>query len=124
VRVKRLCWLGVGTAEYERMVAFLRDVLGMRVEFERVTTTELSLPSDDRVQVFGPGDPYYELFERHAPGPVALFEVDDVHAARRELEEAGIELVGPIEGDDAWEWTNFVAPDGNLYELASRRAMP
>lgn len=122
MRVLGLRWLGVGTAEYERMVAFLRDVMGMPVEFERATTAELSLPSGDRVQVFAPGDPYYELFGRHARGPVALFEVDDVHAARTELEEAGVELIGSIERDDTWEWTNFLAPDGNLYELASRRA--
>jgi hypothetical protein len=121
VRVRRLCWLGVTTAEHERMVAFLRYVMGMQVELERATTTELSLPSGDRVQVFGPGHPYYVLFSEHARGPVALFEVDDVRAARRELEEAGIELVGSIEADDTWEWLNFMAPDGNLYELASRR---
>ena len=103
------------------MVAFLRDVLGLKVEFEQAATTELSLPSGDRVQVFAPGHSHYALFSEHAHGPVALFEVDDVRAARRELEAAGIELVGSIEADDAWEWTNFVAPDGNLYELASRR---
>ena len=122
MNVKRLCWLGVGTSEYDRMVEFLRDVMGLQVELEREASTELSLPSEDRVQVFAPGDPYYELFDRHARGPVALFEVDDVHAAREELEEAGIEVLGSIESDDVWEWTNFVAPDGNLYELASRRA--
>ena len=33
-----------------------------------------------------PGDPYFDFFERHASGPVPLFEVDDVHAARKELE--------------------------------------
>jgi len=40
------------------MVGLLRDVMGLRVEFEEPTTTELSLPSGDRVQVFAPGDPY------------------------------------------------------------------
>jgi predicted enzyme related to lactoylglutathione lyase len=121
VRVRRLCWLGIRTAEYDRMVTFLRDVFGMSIEFEGSTTTELSLPSGDRVQVFGPGDPYYGLFDRLAHGPVALFEVDDVDAARRELEQAGIEVIGSTERDEAWRWINFVAPDGNLYELASRR---
>jgi catechol 2,3-dioxygenase-like lactoylglutathione lyase family enzyme len=67
-----------------------------------------------------PGDPYYEFFAEHASGPVPLFEVDDVHAARRELETAGIEIVGPPGRDSAWEWIHFRAPDGNLYELASR----
>ena len=57
------------------MVGLLRDTMGLRVEFEEPTTTELSLPSGDRVQVFAPGDPYFDFFGRHATGPVALFEV-------------------------------------------------
>jgi catechol 2,3-dioxygenase-like lactoylglutathione lyase family enzyme len=68
-----------------------------------------------------PGDPYFDFFERHASGPVPLFKVDDVHAARRELEAAGIEIVGPAGRDTDWEWIHVRAPDGHLYELASRR---
>ena len=49
-----------------------------------------------------------------------LFEVDDVHAARLELEAAGVEIVGEPGRDRNWEWIHFRAPDGNLYELASR----
>jgi hypothetical protein len=37
------------------MVAFLRDGLGLAVEFEEEATTELSVANGDRVQVFGPG---------------------------------------------------------------------
>jgi hypothetical protein len=45
-----------------------------------------------------------------------------VHEARRELEAAGVEIVGELGRDSNWEWLHFRAPDGNLYELASRRA--
>jgi catechol 2,3-dioxygenase-like lactoylglutathione lyase family enzyme len=121
VNVRRLCWLGIASADYDRMLAFLRDVMGMRVEFERTTTTEFSVPSGDRVQVFSSGHRYYDLFEGQARGPVPLFEVDDVRGALHELEGAGIDVVGSIEHDEAWEWINFIAPDGNLYEIASRR---
>ena len=121
MEVRRLCWLGVRAEAYEPMVAFLRDVLGLRVEFERRTTAELSLPDGDRVQVFGPGDPYFSFFAEHAGGPVALFEVADVHGARGELVAAGIEVVGSIEREREWEWLHFRAPDGNLYELGQRR---
>lgn len=103
------------------MVRFLRDVLGLRVEFEEPTTTELSLPSGDRIQVFAPGDRYFAFFREHASGPVALFEVDDVLAARADLIAAEIQLIGGIEQDDNWEWLHFWGPDGNLYELASQR---
>ena len=67
-----------------------------------------------------PGDPYHAFFREQASGPVPLFEVDDVRAARRELEAAGIEIVGTAGRDSAWEWIHFRAPDGNLYELASK----
>jgi aminoglycoside phosphotransferase len=78
------------------------------------------LPSGDRVQVFAPGDPYFDFFGTHASGPVALFEVDAIRTAHAELVAAGIEIVGAIEQDRNWDWLHFRAPDGNLYELASR----
>jgi catechol 2,3-dioxygenase-like lactoylglutathione lyase family enzyme len=120
MKVLRLCWLGIATGEYDPMVRFLRDTMRLAVEFEEPTSTELSLPSGDRVQVFGPGDRYFELFGEQARGPVALFEVEDLDAARTELLAAGIEVVGQIEQDGNWVWLNFRAPDGNLYELASQ----
>jgi catechol 2,3-dioxygenase-like lactoylglutathione lyase family enzyme len=113
--------LGIPAREYEPMVHLLRDTMGLRVEFEEPTTTELSLPSGDRVQVFAPGDPYFDFFGTHASGPAALFEVDAIRAAHAELVAAGVEIVGAIEQDSNWEWLHFRAPDGNLYELASRR---
>lgn len=121
MRVLRLCWLGIPAREYEPMVRFLRDTMGLRVELEEPTTTELSLPDGDRVQVFAPGDPYFDFFGKHANGPVALFEVEEIGTAHTELVAAGIEIVGTIERDSNWEWLHFRAPDGNLYELASRR---
>ena len=104
------------------MVELLRDVMGLAVKFAEPTTTELSLPSGDRVQVFAPGDPYFDFFRRETNGPVALFEVDDIRAARAALSAAGVEIVGALDRDSNWEWLHFRAPDGNLYELASRRA--
>jgi catechol 2,3-dioxygenase-like lactoylglutathione lyase family enzyme len=121
VRVRRIAWLGVRTDAYEATVWFLRDVLGLQPAFDEPTTVELMLPSDDRVQVFGPGDRYYEFYAEHAVGPVVLFEVDDVQDARAELEAAGIELVGPADSDSAWSWVHARAPDGNLYAFASRQ---
>jgi catechol 2,3-dioxygenase-like lactoylglutathione lyase family enzyme len=122
MRVLRLYWLGIPAHEYEPMVRLLRDVMGLSVAFEGPTTTELLLPSGDRVQVFAPGDPYFDFFGKHASGPVALFEVDEIRTAHAELVAAGVEIVGAIEQDSAWEWLHFRAPDGNLYELASRRS--
>jgi catechol 2,3-dioxygenase-like lactoylglutathione lyase family enzyme len=115
LRVRRIAWLGVRTDAYEATVWFLREVLGLQPAFQ-----ELRLPNDDRVQVFGPGDRYHRFYAEHAAGPVALFEVDDLPAARAELEAAGIELVGPTDADSAWSWLHARGPDGNLYAFASR----
>jgi catechol 2,3-dioxygenase-like lactoylglutathione lyase family enzyme len=121
VRVLRLAWLGIPTTEYAAMASFLRDTMGLRVEFEESTTIEFSLPSDDRVQLFGPGHPYFTFFEEHAGGAVALFEVDDLQQAAAELEAASVDIVGPPESDANWTWIHVRAPDGNLYELGTRR---
>jgi catechol 2,3-dioxygenase-like lactoylglutathione lyase family enzyme len=121
LEVRRLCWLGVRAERYDAMVSLLRDVLGLRVEFEEEATAELSLPNDDRVQVFAPGHPYFDFYAEHAAGPVALFEVDDVRRARDELVAAGVEVIGDVERDSEWEWLHFRAPDGNLYSVAHRR---
>jgi catechol 2,3-dioxygenase-like lactoylglutathione lyase family enzyme len=123
MQVLNVRWVGIPTDRYQAMVGFLRDVLGLRVEFEEPTTVELGTSEDDRVQVMAPGDRYYDFFREHAAGPVPLFEVDDVHVARAELEAAGVELIGATERDSSWEWIHVRAPDGNLYELASRREL-
>jgi catechol 2,3-dioxygenase-like lactoylglutathione lyase family enzyme len=120
MKVLNVRWVGIRTDRYDEMVGFLRDVLGLRVNFQEPTTIELETTEGDEIQVMAPGDPYYKFFGEHATGPVPLFEVDDVHAARRELEAAGVELIGTTERDSSWEWIHVRAPDGNLYELASR----
>lgn len=121
MEVRNIRWIGTPTDNYHEMVAFLRDVMGLRLNFEDQTTVEFSAWEGDEIQVMAPGDPYYAFFTQHARGPVPLFEVDDVHQALKELEDAHIEVVGPVNHDSRWEWIHFRAPDGNLYELASQR---
>lgn len=121
MRVIRLAWLGIPTSNYTTMVSFLRDTMGLRVEFDEPATTELSLPNDDRLQVFAPGHPYFTFFENHARGLVPLFEVEDAQQAAAELRAAGAEVIGNLDSDDNWTWIHVRAPDGNLYEFASRK---
>ena len=82
MKVLNVRWVGIRTDNYGEMVGFLRDVLGLTTNFEGPTTVELATTEGDQIQVMAPGDPYYEFFGEHATGPVPLFEVDDVHAAR------------------------------------------
>jgi catechol 2,3-dioxygenase-like lactoylglutathione lyase family enzyme len=120
VEVRNIRWIGVPTENYAAMREFLARVMGLRVNFEEPTTVELETTEGDEIQLMAPGDPYFDFFREHARGPVPLFEVDDVHAARADLEAAGIAIIGEIGRDSRWEWIHFRAPDGNLYELASR----
>jgi catechol 2,3-dioxygenase-like lactoylglutathione lyase family enzyme len=120
MEVRNIRWVGVPARNYDAMVTFLREVLALRVNFSEPTTTEFSTSEGDEIQVMAPGDAYYDFFTQHAAGPVPLFEVDDVHLARGELEAAGVEVIGATGRDSRWEWIHFYAPDGNLYELASR----
>jgi catechol 2,3-dioxygenase-like lactoylglutathione lyase family enzyme len=120
MEVRNVRWIGVHTRHYEPMVGFLRDTMQLRTNFEEATTVEFVTSEGDEIQVMAPGDSYFDFFSEHAAGPVPLFEVDDVHAARSELEQADVEIVGPLGRDSSWEWVHFRAPDGHLYELASR----
>jgi catechol 2,3-dioxygenase-like lactoylglutathione lyase family enzyme len=118
VEVRNMRWVGIPTTNYDAMLSFLRDTMGLRLSFDE-PTAEFSTAEGDQIQVMAPGDPYFEFFTDQASGPVPLFEVDDVHQARVELEAAGIEIVGREGRDSRWEGFTFRAPDGNLYEVAS-----
>ncbi|WP_132153702.1 VOC family protein [Kribbella antiqua] len=114
-------WVGVATQDYQAMFDFLYGALGLEAAFTEETTAEFVTAEGDTVQIMAPGNRFFGFFTENASGPVPLFEVDDVHTAMAELRQAGVELVGPLGTDQDWEWINVRAPDGNLYELASRR---
>ncbi len=40
MEVRNVRWLGIRTDNYEAMVGFLRDILGLKVNFEEPTTVE------------------------------------------------------------------------------------
>lgn len=120
MRVLNIRWIGIATRDHAAMRELFEGVMGLGVRFDEPTTVELETTEGDRVQLMAPGDPYHAFFARHARGPVPLFEVDDVHGARAELAAAGVEIVGGVERDAEWEWIHVRAPDGTLFELASR----
>ena len=114
--IKGLVWLGVRTQRYEELVSFFRDGMRMEVDHRESDFIAFKLVDGSVVEVFGPSDSDHDHF---TTGPVAGFLVDDIEAARRELESAGAEFIGPIH---RWEqtgqaWAHFRAPDGNIYEI-------
>jgi hypothetical protein len=89
--------------------------------FAEKSTVELSLPNDDRVQVFGPGHRYYDYLVQYAKGRRAL---RDRRCWRRRDRVDGFRDQDSRldESDQEWTWLHFRDPDGNLYALASRRS--
>ncbi|MDP9366319.1 MAG: VOC family protein [Chloroflexota bacterium] len=116
MEVKGLVWVGTRTAEYDATVRFFRDELGLRPDHTQTDFAVFRMPNGDTLEVFGPSDTDHAHFDS---GPVVGFLVDDVAAARAELEEAGtVDLLGPLRswpGGTASQ--HFRAPDGNVYEV-------
>ena len=113
-----MSWLGTRTDEYGPMSAFLRDVLQLETAHEEAGFAVFRCPNGDLVEVFATGHELAQDF--FTTGPVAGFAVDDVDAAKVELEAAGIEFLGERGAtDDGHAWWHFRAPDGNVYEITS-----
>jgi predicted enzyme related to lactoylglutathione lyase len=112
----------VPTQDYERASAFYGDVLGLPLskrwgdmpagEFETGTLTLAVMQSD----AFG------VEFARHSH-PIAL-HVDDVAAARADLEARGIAFHGDVVDSGVCHMAYFADPDGNALMLHHRYAPP
>jgi catechol 2,3-dioxygenase-like lactoylglutathione lyase family enzyme len=117
MEVLRIRWMGVRTDEFDATVRFFHEVMGLSPSQHNpeTTTAGFRLPSGQQFEVFGHASRYYPLHTC----PVIAFEVEDIYAARRELEAAGVEFASEIIDDKAIgeAWTYFRGPDGFLYEL-------
>jgi predicted enzyme related to lactoylglutathione lyase len=113
-------FIAIPTQDFDRAEAFYGDVLGLERskrwgnmpagEFENGTVTIALMQSD----AFG------MEFASHSH-PLAL-QVDDVHAAREELEAQGVEFMGDIIDSGVCHMAPFKDPDGNMLMLHHRYA--
>jgi catechol 2,3-dioxygenase-like lactoylglutathione lyase family enzyme len=114
MKIKGLVWLGTRTAQFDQMLEFCQQVMGMKPAYLEPGFAMIDLPNGDRFEIFG-ADSDSNTFMTH---PVAGFQVDDIAAARLEMQAAGIEFIGPVHAEeDGYAWTHFRAPDGFIYEL-------
>lgn len=121
MKIKGIVWLGTRTDRFEQMTDFCRDLLGLSQSTLEPGFAVFEMPNGDLFEVFDTQQST-NAFMTH---PVAGFLVDDIAAARAEMEARGIEFIGPIEGDTAdYKWTHFRAPDGFVYELTYSTAHP
>jgi catechol 2,3-dioxygenase-like lactoylglutathione lyase family enzyme len=115
-------FITVPTQDFDKSVEFYRDVLGLQEskqwgdmpgkEFETGSLTIAIMQSD----AFGID------FAPHTH-PIA-FQVDDVHAARAELEEKGIEFAADTIDSGVCHMAPFSDPDGNTLMFHHRYAPP
>ena len=117
MKVKGLVFLGTRTSEFDKMVGFARDVLGLSPRIEGPDFAVCELPNGDKIEIFGPRDKDHDFMTC----PVAGFLVEDVEQARAEMEAKGIEFIGPVQrwGEDI-SWSHFRAPDGHVYEITNQ----
>ena len=113
-------FIAIPTQDFERADAFYGDVLGLERskqwgdmparEFETGSLTIAVMQSD----AFG------IEFANHSH-PVA-FQVDDVEAARKELEGKGVEFAADTMDSGVCHMAHFRDPDGNVLMLHHRYA--
>jgi catechol 2,3-dioxygenase-like lactoylglutathione lyase family enzyme len=110
-----ISWLSVTTEKLDAMRDFYERVFGLEPVYEEPGFVLFRLANGTGIEVFSTDYPGRAAF---TTGPVAGFEVEDVAAARAELEAAGIEFVTPLStGEGGSQWTHFLGPDGNIYEI-------
>jgi hypothetical protein len=87
--------------------------LGLSAIHKGEGLVQFEMLSGQLFEVFGSKSRYCQF---HAC-PVLGFQVEDVRAARKELESRGVQFVTHIAGKKSEAWTYFRGPDGYLYEL-------
>jgi catechol 2,3-dioxygenase-like lactoylglutathione lyase family enzyme len=113
MRVIGYTWVGVRTADLKSAGRFFAGVLGFSLIHEGKGLIQFEVTSGQLFEIFDSESRYYKL---HAC-PVLAFQVEDVRAARKELESRGVEFVTDVDGNKSEAWAYFRGPDGYLYEL-------
>jgi len=116
MQVNGIAWAGTRTGRWADTVDMFERVLGLARDHDRPGIAVFKLANGDTVEVFTEDEPHHRHFDT---GPVVGFAVDDIEAARAELEAAGIEIVGPIGRGGGMAWLHFRGPDGTVWELTA-----
>jgi len=103
------------TTNWERMVDWYRDVLGLRVLVRVV---------DDGYALLEAGETRIALLERDAVGEASkrislAFEVEDMRKVGARLEASGVTVLYPVRGEEHLHEANALDPDGNRIRLFS-----
>jgi catechol 2,3-dioxygenase-like lactoylglutathione lyase family enzyme len=117
--ITRLDYVGVPTRDVERAKRFYGETLGLRVDEHQPTEF---WAGDTCLSIWQP-EQYGMPFQPQKNGHLAL-HVDDVAAARAELEGQGVEFLGETLDSGVCHMALFTDPDGNDLMLHGRYAPP
>jgi catechol 2,3-dioxygenase-like lactoylglutathione lyase family enzyme len=117
MEITKVDCVGVPSTNTERSRAFYVDTLGLR-------------PDDRSWNEFWIGETCFAIWEparfgaefRPQPNGIALLHVDDVAAARADLEAKGVEFEGETLDTSVCHMATFLDPDGNQLVLHNRYA--
>lgn len=113
---KGIVWVGTRTDRFDQCCEFYEQKLGLPPIHQETGFRAYDLPNGDRIELFSED---YVGQEHFTTGPVVGFLVDDIDGARRDLEQLGIEFIGPVHGNRR-KWSHFRGPDGNVYEITAK----
>lgn len=118
-------WIGMLVHDYEATCDFLENALDLEREWtdEIKEITMFRFPSGREIEIYGPSNRTRKAKYQHFNGPVIGIEVDDIVAARDELEDKGARFVSDIDGSDdgSVKWAYFWGLDGQFYSLHEYR---
>ena len=116
MRVERVDFVSVLTQDLQRARRFYTETLGLEVETEGESDLELRC-GQVTLDVFDPSS----IGQPFAASPAGLaLRVDDVDAARAELEAKGVEFDGETVVTGVCRMAFFKDPDGNALLLHRR----
>jgi catechol 2,3-dioxygenase-like lactoylglutathione lyase family enzyme len=116
MQVEHVDFVSVLTQDLQRARRFYTETLGLEVETEGESDMELRL-GQVTLDVFDPSS----IGQAFAPSPAGIaLRVEDVDAARAELERKGIAFDGETIVTDVCKQAWFKDPDGNALMLHRR----
>lgn len=116
MHVRGIAWAGTRTDRWAETVEMFEHRLGLRRQHDRPGIAVFTLDNGDTLEVFTVAEPDHAHF---TTGPVVGFAVDDIDEAQRELEAAGVDVLGPVQRGGGFAWLHFRGADGNVWELTA-----
>jgi predicted enzyme related to lactoylglutathione lyase len=113
-------FITVPTQDYEKASAFYGDVLGLERSIQWGSMPACEFETGSLTIAIMQSDAFGVEFAAHSH-PIAL-HVDDVAAARAELEEKGVTFAAETMDSGVCHMAHFRDPDGNALMLHSRYA--